>query len=49
MSRISTSVVAIGVADPAEPVPVEVVPSSAKKPSKPDAAATPVAEIEETP
>jgi hypothetical protein len=48
MSRITTSVVAIGVADP-ELVPVEVDPTPAKKPSKPDAAATPVAEIEETP
>lgn len=48
MSRITTSEVAIGATDP-ELVPVEVAPAPAKKPSKSDAAATPVAEIEETP
>jgi len=49
MSRISTSVTAIGVPDPIEfPEPVDT-PEPGKKPSKSDAAATPVAETEETP
>ncbi len=48
MSRITTSVTVIG-ADAPELVPVAPSPTPAKKSSKSDAAASPVAETEETP
>lgn len=47
MSRITTSVTAIGVPDVPEPAPAAQAP--VKKSSKPDTAIAPVAETEETP